>query len=407
MNSINENTHTSTRVRGTLRAASRTVRKFTQFFGSDALPRAVSVHIDWLSFMVETFMAPPDPEQPNVMLNDRVGTQYIGHGSMNFLYSHNIILDGEVVGMIHTHTRNEVMIEKNSAKFEIKNQVLYSSEWTNVITDCLAAMDITYIKNITRLDIALDGANHITPFLNAFAHDHSGRIGMKGRARLTPRMMDKKTKMFDGWQIGAGHKYITIYNKTREIDEKSHKEYIRDCWRRAGLDLEAENWRCELRLDSQAINSVKAKETTIVEPDGKEKFFFSEGISLDRLSDPNYLLKLFKTHCENFFQFVVFEGDSNVTRARIIDLFQFEKLRVALLEKIPRAVVRGAYKARMAIHNAFSNILLKRYKGAAAIAAAWGQIHNEIELYDLNRYFEKKKPDWIALYNPAYAPIIV
>ena len=380
--------------------ASKTVCKFTQFFGANALPQAVSVVLDWLSFMVECTLKEPAPDQGPVWLSDRVVLEYLQKGTPVFNYSNNIYLDGELVAMVHTHGKNQKIIKPGTAKLEILNHVLYSSTVMDVVKDVMLACEMPMIKNVSGLHIAIDGANHVPEFLNKYIrqsqkrarpdlmnlqqYSRINRVKMKGKANLDCKRFNKKTGNFDNFKCGSSKKNLTVYNKTSEL-LRSHKQYIRDAWERAGIDTTGTVWRVELRLSSGPIKEIK-------------------DFSLDRLTDPNYLLSIFKTQCNNFFQFVIM-NDCNVSRATVIDLFQFEKLKVPLLQKIPRAIVKGAYKAQMAIHNAYANIRLSMFKTVESIGGAMQHIADNLDIYNLREWFERKKTDWDSMYlTKVYAP---
>ena len=383
---------------GVRRAASKTDRNFTGDNAYDALPTAVFVGLDWLEFMAYCVISEPAENQIAVALNDDWIIEYLQMGTRVFKYSYRVYYGGEHVANIHTHSKNLKILKEGIIKVEICNHVLYSSSRKQVQDDLLNVLNASLI-NYSRMDICIDGANHVHAFLNNYIRqkprndfdrvplvgtvgrwDQSCRIRQKGKANLDPKRFNKKTGMCDNFKVGSKRKNITVYNKFQEL-EKSAKEYIRDAWKMAGLDTETTNWRVELRMTSQAIHEI-------------------DNLDINRLDDPNYLLQIFKTQCRNFFEFVKIEKDTNVSRARVIDLFQFEKLRIPLLAKIPRAVVRGAYKAKMAVHNAFKDLCTGMIKNIYSMEAAVQHIADNIELYNLHRWYERKKYEWREIYAP-------
>lgn len=403
-----------------MRTASKTVRKFTQPNGLYSLPDCVSVNLDWYSGMVVCMLPEPDQDSGEIVypLTNDITLEYKFKGTTSFKHEYQVMYRGEPVANLHTHTRNPVVIACDKAKFEILNHVLYSNEWQQIKSSLFDALGVMVPENIGRLDIAIDGVNHLPAFLNMYAKQpgRTARVKMKGRGRESfyPGRMDANHN-FTHFRIGStkGHKRISIYNKTKEIDTHSHKEYIRRAWIKCGLlnedmplnynaqgqwteDIgqskvygtrpgeyvkadQKEIWRCELRMDSQALKDIK-------------------DLDINRLTDPHYLLEIFATQIKNFFEFVKIEGDSNVTRAKKIDLFQFKKLFVTLLDKVPRALATGAYKAKMAIHLAIKDVLLGYHKGERAVAHILSVVEN-IELYDLSRWFNKRREKYEQLYG--------
>lgn len=384
------------------RTASKTVRKFTSHFGCDSLPQSVSVSCDWLSMMCLCLLPEPEKDQGPIFLTDNVVLEYQMKGTPIFNYSYIVYLEGEPVAKVHTHGKNPKIMKEGIAKLEIENHVFYSNTMLEVKDKVMLACKMSAVKNYSGLHIAIDGVEHIHKFLNAYIRqdnnrvkpelrslgrwDKMNRVRLKGKANVDAKRFNKTNGLFDNFKVGSSRKYLTLYNKTSEL-ERSHKQYIRDAWDRAGIDTKGTVWRCELRLTSQSIKEIK-------------------DFDINKITDPNYLLQIFKTQCKNFFEFILMEGDGNVSRARIIDLFQFEKLRVPLLGKIPRAIVRGAYKAQMAIHNAYANVRLRYLKTEGQIFAALQHITDNVQLYNLDRWFERKKPQWDLLYlgSRSYEP---
>lgn len=383
------------------RTASKTVRNFTGKIGDTPLPQSVSVHLDWLSFMVECTMGEPAPDQGPVWVSENTVLEYEKKGTPIFNYSYSVYIDGEPVAKIHTHGKNPKIIKPGSAKLEILNHVLYSTTVLETLENVMIACKMPIIKNVSGLHIAIDGCNHVWEFMNEYVRqnknrsrpelktlgrwDKENRVRMKGKANLDCKRFNRKDGSYSNFKVGSARKSLTVYNKTTEL-EHSHKQYIKDSWNKAGIDVSGTVWRCELRLTSQSIKEIK-------------------DFDLKKVNDPNYLLQIFKTQCENFFQFILLENDCNVSRARIIDLFQFEKLKVPILEKIPRAIVRGAYKAQLAIHNAYANVRLGFHRTFESLNAALHHITDNVQLYNLDEWYERKKPKWDEMYLVhAYAP---
>ena len=379
---------------------SKTGCKFTQFFGANELPESVSVCLDWLSLMVICFIQ--EPEQGEVMrhINDDIILEYCGHGTPIFKHSYKIYVGGEFVANIHTHGKTEKIIKPDICKLEIANHVLYAN-WIDTYNDILTGLKIQSVQNVSRLDIAIDGANNVPKLLNLYAKQTASRqyVKMIGKANFDAKRLDKTTMLYNNFKVGSSGKQISVYCKSREL-EHSHKEYIRETWRRAGMDTEAEQWRTELRLGSQAIKEIKGIKKSGVGEDGQPlEDIFLPGIEIENLISPHYLLQLFRTQINNFFEFVKVETDSNISRSKKIDLFQFRKLSVTLLDKLPRAIVRGAYKAKMSIHNAIMCVLLNCYQGKEAVIDALNHVGDNIQLYNLERFYAKKLPEWIENYQ--------
>jgi hypothetical protein len=402
---------------------SDTPRKFTSWFRQDALPATVSVNLDMLQMLVVCEISEPAEGVERIDYPGEVVLEYTKTGTGHFKHKFNVYMYGEKVATLLSHTRNAKMIKPGICKLEISNQMFYGGDWLGVFDSLSASLQISHVENISRVDIAIDGANHIPRFMNLYVkqkaytraelntlgtYQNPSRVAMLGKANVDCKVLDKNDMTYRNFAIGRGAKRATIYCKSREIDTISHKEYIRDQWERDGLDKNGEQWRFELQLRGEALKKAKCRQVEITEPDGTTKVVNVEGVDLYRLNDPYYLVQIVKTHIDKWFDFIVDEGDSNVTRARKIDLFAFNKLAVPVFQKVQRAIVDGSYKAKMSIHNIMKNVLNGIIEHPEKVANALNHMVDNIEIYNLKRWFFKKKDEWIALYaTAARAPDIM
>ena len=268
----------------------------------------------------------------------------------------------------------------------VVEQTLYSTHWRDIVEELLNEFK-SEITSISRLDIALDGLNHIPLFLNCYTKQmpHKTKIEMKGKARLNGSVFDKSSKMFQAFRIGSGTspKILVVYNKTSEL-KHSCKEYIRDVWVKSGLDVTGEVWRSELRMRSKSLKEIK-------------------DFDLGRCSDPHYLMSIFKTQTKNFVEFVKIKADTNISRMETINLFQFDKLQVTLLDKIPRVLEDTIYKAKLSIHQAVADCIRETIPQEEK-AYCLRHMVSIMDAYDLRGYYTKKLPEWHKRYCSAKAP---
>lgn len=391
------------------RMASKTIRKLTaQTLGQSermTLPERLVCHLDMLHFMIDCTLPKPNEDQEIYWLNDDICLQYEKIGSPVFFYKYSIYMHGEHVGQLLTHTRNNIRIKDGVCKLEIANHLFYSDYWLEVYNTLMDELRAE-LRNISQLHIAIDGCNHLYHFLNAFDKQTADNaiVKMKGKASFDKKQI--RHFMAQNFKIGGKHKYFTVYNKTSEIEKVSNKEYIRNVWAQNGFDLSSDVWRCELRMDSQGVKELMAVDVPQYDDDGNEMYIpgyteFKEGVDINRLIDPNYCLAIFRTQTKNFFEFVINTNDGNISREDVIDLFGFELRQVKVLGKVKRALSRGVYKAKMGIHNAVQNILLRHIDDGKSVKAALTHVVDNLELYDLWRYYFKKLPDWIGRYQPS------
>jgi hypothetical protein len=363
----------------------KTRDNFTQVFSYNAVPLSVSVNLDWLEFMAEipinSFIAKPTPEIKFIPYGESIVFEYLGYGTKIFQCAFNVIIYGELVATLNAFPRGEKVVKSNLVQIQLKNNVLYSTEWLGVVQEILIELN-GVIKSITRLDIAIDGLNYINDFLNLYQKQfpHRKKVGMKGKARFNASVFDKKTMMYKAFKIGSGAspKQITCYCKSGEL-EKSNKTYIKDVWEKANINTQGEVWRAEMRLRNKAIKDIR-------------------NFSLNKCINPNYLLAVYKTGVKNFCEFVEVRNDKNISRLKPIDLFQFDKLHVTLLDKIPRQITDNIYKAKLSIHQSVADVLRGDIPEGGHLTALQ-RIKDIIDTYNLAKYYEKRLPEWLTRYQ--------
>ncbi len=378
--------------------SSNTDRKYTQV--TKDYPFTVS--LDGLSFMVDCVLQTPTLDKTVYQTNDRVVLEWLKRGTSLFLNSWLVYLHGEPVAYIHTHTRNPKVIKNCVAQIKIHNHILYSNDLHQTIYEVMNGTSCGHIRNFSELHIALDGANHIHSFLNnyirqsvkyqdseLFTEDQRNLteiIKMKGSANFDCKRYNKTTFCFDNFKTGSVKKNVVVYNKTSEIQE-SQKNYIVQKWNRAGIDSSKTIWRTELRLGSEAIREIT-------------------DFDINCIDNANYLLSIFKTHINNFFEFAIMqpEGDSNISRATTIDLFNLHSLKIPDLQKEKRQRVDGLYKAKLAIHLAYANNHNGSVTEQGEMVGNINFIHDNCQRYGLLNWYEKKREEWDNLYKTLVIP---
>lgn len=362
-------------------AASKTACNFTAVSAVKPYGEPLSVNLDWLSFRADAPVHFFPSEQQIFEEYGEIVLEHQKRGAGMFLNLYKVFWNGEHVAHLLSGPRDAKTSPPDVVKVEILNHVLYSSETPAVIEAMCKELGLC-IRNTSRIDISIDGANRLPVFMNGFLKQKrtaKRRIEIVGKAKPQGKVFDKKYN-FNSFKIGGAEKSIVIYNKTSEL-EYSHKNYIRAAWDKAGIDYKGQDvWRTELRLNSEGLKCFK-------DFDLKRCF-----------SDPIYLMSVFRTACKGFFEFRAVENDSNITRARPLDVLNFEKFRIPLLEKIPRAKVDGHYKARMGIHQDVKS-MVQGLTGEADGVAALHNMKRNLDFFDLWGWYNKKLPEWIETYS--------
>ena len=368
------------RERGSAPPDGRQRRPFTTTIPGVESPSLMIINLDWLAINVRTLIAPPSAEELHRDYGDGIVATYLKRGTAIYMYSWKILYNCQEVATMHTTPRMPV-IPGNNVKIEILNHVLYSSELETILSYIFKALNIKKVSSFSRVDIAIDGCKHIYDFLNLYATKQvPAPIERLGQASFDAKCMTKDY-VYKNFKIGRGAKQLVVYEKMQEL-EISNKNYIRDIWQKSGIDDQKEVWRCELRLLSKSLKEIK-------------------DIDISCLLDHQYLAQLFATHCEKWFHFVQHDTyDKKKQRkdtATDIDILQFRRLKINLLEKIPRAIVKGVYKVKLSIHHCVMAILSHMYSAEEA-AAALNAMFANISIYGVGRWFHRKLLHWMREY---------
>ncbi|MDO7873671.1 replication initiation factor domain-containing protein [Hymenobacter sp. ASUV-10] len=324
-------------------------------------------------------------EALHIEKGDGVLLEWTGKGTPMMRDSFNVYLWGEKFGTLHANPRSEGKgLKPDSVQVHVDNALLYTDHWYEDLQTVVQACGL-HVKNVTRLDIALDGLNYIIEFLNLYQKqfEWNKTVHHKGKARFTAGVLDKRTMLYDHFKIGSGssEKQISVYNKTKEL-ERSNKTYIAKYWQANGLQdggLDCPVYRVELRMRGKAVKEVK-------------------DFAIHKLTDYSYLFDLFRTGCHNYFEFTETQGHQNVSRQKPIDLIPFDALGARLLEKVPRALSDGRYKAKMAVHLTVKDIVLDLIPDDSR-PQALGVMKEQIERYDLYPWMARRLPDWLKHYG--------
>jgi hypothetical protein len=226
----------------------------------DKKPKKLFVPLDEYSFF--------DGEIVLKRVNDK-GSQ--------FRYGYDIIYKRKSFGHVSVIPSSGYCFEDNEMMFKLNNNVHYENAWGDDFDYIMKKMKWSMV-NVSRLDIALDGQGYMDFYQNYVMSEVVEKIGKTDSSeRLTSK---RKLKTF---YIGSrkSDRYITCYDKTKELNDKGHKEYIKKYWERSGLDYERVE-RMELRLTNEAIKLIK-------------------DFDYKRLNDFEYIASIFRSACEGGF----------------------------------------------------------------------------------------------------------
>lgn len=261
-----------------------------------------TVAVDWFQVLVSGWSLPVTDPEPNRSFDyGRICFYKRKKITPHFLTYYDIFIDGKPFCHALMHPRNEEIFGKDVIEIKINNSRLYEVGWIDTF-EYLTKKFTWLVKNVSRLDIALDGSG----FMHVGNKLIKGSIRKVGRAEFAPRLTSKMEVR--GYKIGrtTSDKCLVCYDKSAEL-EVSNKYYIRDMWKRAGLDTSQRVERLELRLKNDAIKMV-------------------EDFDYRQLWNFEYLASIMRTNFSKFYEFYSPNKDTNVSRYKTYDYIKWEAI---------------------------------------------------------------------------------
>jgi hypothetical protein len=301
---------------------------------------------------------------------------YQGHGTQHYKYLYHVYsLNNHVFTVQVSPKRSK---HENIGIVKLENWLLYA-DWYSYQQD-FANTCIDEIVRISRVDIALDGMNHIRELLHEATTQHGHNYKLIGKSKINPADVNRVTKKASGFNVGTskGHKYISLYNKSKEL--KGNKPYIPDYWRKNGLTRKDDIYRFECRMKSGFL-------TRVLTPDKQQ---YTASAMLSELRSDGMKLSLIDLFLKGFFEFVYMD-DTNVSRCRRIQIiptaaFKHEK---SDLQKKPTN-----YKSKLTVHNLYAQLCA----GKANVEDSLMVMAEQLSYHDLYDWYASRLQDFDRLY---------
>ena len=344
--------------------------------------------IDWLEIMVQGELV--HFEQP-LEQYEYGGGKYLlvkkGNGTLHFKHCYEVFQDGRKFATIFCAPRSPEIIKPDFIQVKIENTILYERFAINETEQFLQAMNWK-IRNVTRLDIALDGAD-VLQLVDGW---NQKIFGKKGRASVTCYYTGNRE--LQGFDIGkrSSDKWMTGYNKSAEL-EVSNKQYIRKFWELCGLQtFETVNGvtalkkieRLELKLRNEEIKKIA-------------------GFDWLKLADFSYLASILRMHCKNYFEFydAKYETEKNRSRIPCIDTWcDWDAILAYHLDKLTAVETSEIYRMKMTAKTLYWTYLQTGAQYYADIAQEMAININCIEWYIRKLDSWRKKYEYMSGMNP-------
>lgn len=247
----------------------------------------------------------------------------------------NAIFDGHLSVTLHNFVLGSIyfdpkkgVLKPKVCMLKIANPLLYSGNWMWYLIDILSALNWTF-QNISRVDLCADFnefANELQPVEFIRRYMHSGeyspflpsyyRVGGNKYATIGYKLPDgyhyNEYLRFGSRSTGV---CVYLYNKTRELNEKGGKKYIRNLWAQGGLKDDETNpvFRLELSITPSAMT---IKETMPTETKNEIhtandmaethlKGWQLRAMALDDLGTQKEIERVFWAYASKYFRFKI------------------------------------------------------------------------------------------------------
>lgn len=196
------------------------------------------------------------------------------------------------------------------------NRMLYAANFWELANRFLDKNEIQ-IRGISRIDICADFNQFATidplSLIEGFAAKRLRHIGRGvGSLAFNHEVKNKEYGVhYTGLTFGthSSDAHVYLYNKSFELVTQGEKPWIRERWKRVGLD-QRNVWRLEVSLKSAALKFKDRKTKEIIE------------VSRDMIQEDGGLDKVYHTFVRKLFAFVRNKPDiKNITREPRIVLF--------------------------------------------------------------------------------------
>ena len=174
---------------------------------------------------------------------------------------------------------------------KVANYWLYRDDWHEVLQHALRHFRINPIK-LSRVDLAVDWQNGVSGI--AAVDVMKGLMNRKYYKIHQPSWRangtDKDTINWHSMAFGSKSSpvFTRFYNKTLELDTTG-KDYIRDCWKSAGFNLQRDVYRVEFQLTDLGTSTVDVDTGEVV------------NIEMEQIIDRQDIAALFFHYAQHYF----------------------------------------------------------------------------------------------------------
>ena len=258
------------------------------------------------------------------------------------------------------------------------NRILYTPDFWELCSEFMTLNKIE-VRGISRIDICADFNQFATiapkTLIERFASKELRHIGRGvGSLAFDHRVVNGEYGVnYTGLTFGthASDAHCYLYNKTFELDTQGDKPWIKERWKRVGLDIR-HVWRLEVSIKSAALKFKDRASKEIIE------------VSAAMIEEEDMLDKVYHTFIKKLFSFIKNRPDiKNITREPRIVLFDdkpaFDRGSISNLSpgnRMERIIIKSLWQMSDRYRGAFifgAREEARRFAGRLADATGLGE----------------------------------
>ena len=206
------------------------------------------------------------------------------------------------------------ILPSNACHIKLHNMWCYQEDVGGFFMQIAKACNVT-IKSIARIDICADfnyfynglaGGALLRGFVNEkYLKINQPHFSLYGNS-------EKGYNVYNGASFGSKNScvFTRFYCKSIEMEEVKQKNWIVDCWRMIGLDLEKQVWRVEFMITAPGRKNVNRKTAEVSE------------ITVDDLCSQTKIRGLFISYAKRYFVFTKADTATRKYKQEKLQLFE-------------------------------------------------------------------------------------
>lgn len=197
---------------------------------------------------------------------------------------------------------------------------------------------------------------------------------LTGTLDLQPHTIESFT-----WGNRSSGVQVQLYNKTREMQQKSPKWYIVKTWDNAGLDISKDVWRLEFRINNRGKELVN---TVTGQP---------FNLSLIDILIQEQVESLFFAYLDKYFRFYYNDGHEKLANCKRMQLLVSEFKPIAKPKQYSRVAKSFTRTTKLIVREIERHRLENESFGNTEVAALLSQVRGYFsESYRLGRWLEEQ-----------------